>query len=143
MIDSRFNPQNTEAFFEHRLGFRVLPCPLVRAGKIHTERAKLLTGFGRSLRFMNRQGLFESRDRLVVVAEERQQTAQGVQALGNAQIMRAQNLPADGHRRFPELAAFGELLGIAAEQREIVGAFGIVESVFADLGFANLEGLPE
>src|SRR4051812_17646076 len=92
---------------------------------------------------MDGEGFFHTGDRLIVFAKEDESSAESIQALGDKRVARAQQLRPDRYRLFGEFSAFGVLIGIPAQQREVVRALGIIECVFADLRLANLKRLPQ
>ena len=91
---------------------------------------------------MNSAGFLEARDREVILALHGVGAAQRVQALCHAGMPAPEHARADRHGLLGELTRFGQLAGVAAEEREIVGALRVIGRLDPQFAFAKFESLP-
>ena len=85
----------------------------------------------------------EAGDCQVVFAHQGYDTSERVEALGNAQIPGSQHAGTDRDGLLRQGPGFRQLGGVAAEEREIVGAFRIVGRLDSKIRLTQLEGLPQ
>ena len=144
MIHAGFHAQDVQSFFEHRFGVRVSSDALIGAREIDAQRAEFFAEFRRRLRLVNRERFFHAGDCFVVIAHETREFRRAYSGFRRrADRARPRSLRANGDRLFGELSPLRVLIGIAAQQREVVRAFGVIERVFADFRLANFKRLPQ
>ena len=143
VVDSRLAAQDGESLFEQGLGLGVLADALVRSGEVDAQRTVFFAEIvGRRLRFVNRASFL---DRAIARSYSPTRTRYLRACSGSRQRADLLRL-ARGNGSdcvFGQGLAFRQLGRVAAQQRQIVGAFRVVGRVDSKIRLTQLEGLPQ